>query len=116
MSQTTACCVDAEKVGQIKEQILADEMIYEIADFFKIFGDSTRLKILFALEKGEICVGDLAEALSLSQSSISHQLRILRQNNIVKFRKAGKVVYYSLDDDHVGNLLNQSLEHLNHQH
>jgi len=110
------CCMDPERVKEIQDASIADEMIYEIADFFKIFGDSTRLKTLFALKDGEICVGDLAEALGLSQSSISHQLRTLRQNNVVRYRKVGKVVYYSLDDDHVGNLLTQSLEHLNHQH
>jgi len=108
------CCHNPEKVKAIHESALPEEMIYDIADFFKIFGDSTRLKILFALQNGEICVGDLSEALALSQSSISHQLRTLRQNNVVKFRKVGKVVYYSLDDDHVSNLLAQSLEHLSH--
>ncbi|MCL1948438.1 MAG: metalloregulator ArsR/SmtB family transcription factor [Turicibacter sp.] len=113
--ENQACCVDPEKVSQIRELAHQDEAIYDLADFFKLFGDSTRLKILFALSHGEVCVGDLAEALGLSQSSVSHQLRTLRQNNVVKFRKMGKIVYYSLDDEHVGNLLNQGLEHMNHQ-
>jgi len=108
------CCINPEKIKQIRENMVKEEVLYDIADFFKILGESTRLKIMFALLKGEVCVGELSESLSISQSSVSHQLRILRQNDLVKFRKQGKVVYYSLDDDHVENLLNQSLEHLLH--
>ena len=91
-----------------------EEILYDIADFFKVLGESTRLKILYALLKNEVCVGELSESLNISQSSVSHQLRILRQNDLVKFRKQGKTVFYSLDDAHVENLLNQSLEHLLH--
>ena len=91
-----------------------EEILYDIADFFKVLGESTRLKILYALLKNEVCVGELSESLKISQSSVSHQLRILRQNDLVKFRKQGKTVFYSLDDAHVENLLNQSLEHLLH--
>jgi len=109
------CCINSEKIKEIRESMVKDEVLYDIADFFKVLGESTRLKILYALLKGEVCVGELSESLSISQSSVSHQLRILRQNDLVKFRKQGKVVYYSLDDDHVDNLLHQSLEHLLHK-
>ena len=94
---------------------LSDEISYDLGDFFKIFGDSTRIKILYALLEGELCVGDLVEMLDTTQSAISHQLRILRQNDIVKFRKDGKTVYYSLDDDHVSVLLEKGLEHIRHK-
>ncbi|MDR3091194.1 MAG: metalloregulator ArsR/SmtB family transcription factor [Clostridiales bacterium] len=94
---------------------VSDEVIYDLADFYKIFGDSTRIKILCALRAGEVCVGDLAESLGLSQPAVSHQLRVLRQNDFVKFRKDGKTVYYSLDDDHIAVLLEQGLDHLLHK-
>ena len=108
------CCTTPEKIVQIRKSVPSEEVLYDIADFFKVLGESTRLKILYALLKSEVCVGELSESLSISQSSVSHQLRILRQNDLVKFRKQGKTVYYSLDDAHVESLLNQSLEHLLH--
>jgi len=108
------CCLVLKKVEQIKRNMPNEEVLYDIADFFKVLGESTRLKILYALLKSEVCVGELSESLCVSQSSVSHQLRILRQNDLVKFRKQGKAVYYSLDDPHVKSLLNQSLEHLLH--
>jgi len=107
-----ADCVNPERVEQIRKNMVREETLYDIADFFKILGDSTRLKILFALLGSEVCVGDLSTALGISQSSVSHQLRILRQNNVVKFRKQGKAVFYSLDDTHVETLLSEGLEHL----
>lgn len=108
------CCTVFGKIGQIRKGMPGEEVLYDIADFFKVLGESTRLKILYALLKSEVCVGELSESLGISQSSVSHQLRILRQNDLVKFRKQGKVVFYSLDDAHVESLLNQSLEHLLH--
>jgi ArsR family transcriptional regulator len=108
------CCAALGRIGQIKKGVPGEEILYDIADFFKVLGESTRLKILYALLKNEICVGELSESLCISQSSVSHQLRILRQNGLVKFRKQGKTVFYSLDDAHVESLLNQSLEHLLH--
>lgn len=92
-----------------------EEFIYDLSDFFKLFGDSTRLKIIFCLMNGELCVNDLAQSLEMSQSSISHQLKILRQNKVVKNRKEGKQVFYSLDDDHVSSILTQGIEHLEHR-
>lgn len=109
------CCVNIEVVEKLKENMMNEEILYDIADFFKVFGDSTRLKILCTLLSGELCVGDLCEILQINQSAISHQLRILRQNDLVKFKKQGKTVFYSLDDDHVSILLKQGIEHILHK-
>jgi ArsR family transcriptional regulator len=92
-----------------------DEALYELADFFKIFGDSTRIKILYALFSSEMCVQDLAELLKMNQSAISHQLRILKQTGLVKYRKDGKYVFYSLDDDHVTQIIAQGVAHLSEE-
>ena len=113
---THTCCVDPERVQSVKTTMPSEEVLYDTADFFKIFGDSTRLKLLFALAKGELCVGDLSEVVSLSQSAVSHQLRILRQSGAVRFTKRGKTVFYALDDNHVSNLVTQGLEHTLHTH
>jgi ArsR family transcriptional regulator len=94
---------------------LNEEVIYDIADFFKVFGDSTRIRILYTLIDHEMCVSELVQKLNMNQSAISHQLRVLRQNDLVKFRKDGKTVYYSLDDSHVTVLLQQGLEHILHK-
>ncbi len=94
------------------EAIPADEEIYFLSEFFKVFADSTRIKILFVLRDGEQCVNDIAACLEMSQSSISHQLRVLKQSRLVKFRRDGKTIYYSLADDHVVNILCQGLEHI----
>jgi len=95
--------------------MLSEEIIYDIADFYKVFGDSTRIRILYALMEKELCVGDLVQELSMNQSAVSHQLRVLRQNDLVKFRKDGKTIVYSLDDSHVTVLLQQGLEHILHK-
>ena len=96
------------------EQELENEFLLELADFFKIFGDGTRIRILQLLLAGEKNVGELAEALDMSQSAVSHQLRILRQNDLVKYRKEGKTVFYSLDDEHVRVVLEQGMTHIRH--
>lgn len=111
----TCTCSHKEIVEKAKNESLSDELIYDIADFFKVFGDSTRIKILYALLNREMCVGDLVEALDMNQSAISHQLRVLRQNDLVKFRKDGKAVIYSLDDEHVTLLLQQGICHIIHK-
>lgn len=108
-------CFNQHNVNKAKNNALSDEIIYDMADFFKIFSDSTRVKILYTLLDCELCVGDLVLALDMTQSAVSHQLRILRQNNIVKFRKEGKAVIYSLDDSHVFEILSQGLSHLLHK-
>ena len=97
------------------EKELLMEFIQEMAEFFKIFGDGTRIRVLQTLMEGEKNVGDLAEVLEMSQSAVSHQLRVLRQNDLVKYRKEGKVVFYSLDDEHVENVLQQGMAHLRHK-
>ena len=99
------------ELNEIKD-IPADELLYDLADVFKIFGDSTRLKILFALFGGEMCVCDIAESLDMSQSAISHQLRVLKQSKLVKFRRDGKSILYSLDDAHVSTIIAQGLNHI----
>ncbi|HAF26298.1 MAG TPA: transcriptional regulator [Lachnospiraceae bacterium] len=85
----------------------------DLSDLFKVFGDETRLKILFALFEKELCVGDIAESLNISQSAISHQLKLLKQSRLVKGRRDGKLIFYSLADDHVSTVIAQGLEHVN---
>ena len=92
-----------------------ETFIIDVADFFFVFGDGSRIKILSLLLEGELCVNDIAERLSMTQSLVSHQLRVLRQNDLVKYRKEGKTVFYSLDDSHVENVLRQGIEHIRHK-
>jgi len=87
--------------------------LYELADFFKIFGDSTRLQILFAIDGAPMCVCDICAALGMTKSAVSHQLKILRQADLVTYRKSGKNVIYSLADDHVRDIIEKALEHIN---
>jgi ArsR family transcriptional regulator len=103
---------DMADVPQVQKQLPQEEEIYELSDLFKVLGDSTRLKILFALFSSEICVQCLAELLDMNQSAVSHQLRILKQSRLVKFRKEGKFKFYSLDDEHVCQLIVQGMSHL----
>jgi DNA-binding transcriptional ArsR family regulator len=99
-------------VNEVRKHLPADEDLFNLADLFKVFADSTRVKILSALFQAEMCVCDIAVLLGMTKSSISHQLRVLKQTKIVKYRRDGKVVYYSLDDDHVKNIFNQGLLHI----
>lgn len=108
--------VNEDLVEKGKKELLSHDLIINVAEFFKIFSDPTRLKIVTILLKNELCVCDIAAILGMSHSSISHQLRVLRQFKIVKNRKEGKVVYYSLDDNHISNILSQSIEHYTHKH
>ncbi len=91
---------------------ISDETLYRLADLYKVFGDPTRVRILYALFQKELCVQDIADALSMTQSAISHQLRILKQSYLVKFRREGKTIFYSLADDHVATIMDQGLEHV----
>ena len=93
------------------EELLPDEDICDLADFFKVFGDSSRLKVLWALHRRELCVTHLAELLDMSTPAVSHQLKILRQSRLVRTRRDGKNIYYSLADDHVQRILELGLEH-----
>ena len=88
-----------------------DDVLYELADLFRVFGDSSRIKILYALHDSELCVQDLANAVQLSQSAVSHQLRVLKDSKLVRFRRDGKTVYYALDDDHVRSILSMGMDH-----
>ncbi len=89
-----------------------EETMYDLSDLFKVFGDSTRLKILFALFGGEMCVCDISKTLEMTQSAISHQLKILKQNKLIKFRRDGKSIFYSLADSHVRTIIYQGLSHI----
>ena len=103
--------IDEKSVDEVKSKMLEDELLFEVSDTFKVFGDSTRLKIMYALSQKELCVCELACVLDMSQSAISHQLRVLRSKNLVKFRKEGKMAYYSLADEHVVKIIEMGIEH-----
>ena len=107
-----SCEVHENLLKIVNETIPAETELYDLAELFKIFGDSTRIRILYVLFEAEVCVCDLAEALNMTQSAISHQLRILKQNKLVKSRRVGKSVFYSLADDHVRTIIDQGWEHI----
>lgn len=102
----------AENVGKVKSRMLSERDFLFMAELFKALGDYTRVRILYALSINELCVCALAEVLDMSQSAISHQLRLLRAAKLVRYRKEGKNVFYTLDDDHVRNLVTQGLDHI----
>ena len=102
-------------ISDVKANVPSDDELIEIAELFKVFGDSTRTKIISALTYSELCVDVLAASLQMTKSAISHQLRILRQTKIVKFRKSGKEVYYSLDDEHIVKIYQLAKEHLDEE-
>ena len=116
-SESCSCnVIHKEVVENVKNKLPKEETLYDLAELFKVFGDSTRIKIICSLFESEMCVCDLAALLEMTQSAISHQLRVLRQAHLVNYRKEGKVVYYSLDDDHIKMLYEQGLVHVLHQH
>ncbi len=104
--------IDKETANEIENKMQEESELYELADLFKVFGDSTRIKILYVLFENEMCVYDIANILNMTQSAISHQLRILKQNRLVRFRKEGKTVLYTLADEHVFTILRQGIEHI----
>ncbi len=104
--------VHEDIIQKVNEQMPDEEILYDLAELFKIFGDSTRIKILYALFESEMCVCDIAQLLNMTQSAISHQLRSLKQSKLVKYRREGKTVFYSLADSHVRTIINQGLEHV----
>ena len=110
------CCdfyqVHEDVVRTVRDKMPDEDVLYELAEVFKVFGDSTRIKILYVLSESEMCVCDIAQLLNMNQSAISHQLRILKTNKLVKARREGKTVFYSLDDDHVRKIIEMGLEHL----
>lgn len=105
--------VHDEIVERVRGEMPAEERLYDLAELFKVFGDTTRVKILYALFAAEMCVCDIAALLNMTQSAISHQLRVLKQSRLVKFRRQGKVIYYSLDDEHIKQIFDQGLLHIN---
>lgn len=104
--------VNQEVVDKVSLLLPDEEILYDVAELFKVFGDSTRIKIICALFESEMCVYDLAATLQMTQSAISHQLRILKNANLVKFRREGKLMYYSLDDDHVKQIFDAGYKHV----
>ena len=111
--ETCSCTVIHEDmVSKVKESLPEEETLYDLADLFKVLGDSTRIKILCVLFEAEMCVCDIAALLGMTQSAISHQLRVLKQARLVKYKKQGKVVYYSLDDEHIKHIFDEGLKHI----
>lgn len=102
-----------EVIEKIKSAMPDEDTLIDLAELFKVFGDSTRIKILSALSGGELCVCDVSTAVGMTSSAVSHQLKILKNAGLVKFRRDGKTVFYSIADDHVMTILNQGLEHVN---
>lgn len=105
-------CAHEDIIDRVLEKMPEDEILYDLADLFKIFGDTTRIKILYVLFESEMCVCDIAQLLGMTQSAISHQLRALKQSKLVKYRRDGKTVFYSLADTHVRMILDQGMEHV----
>ena len=105
--------VHEDAVNEVLGGMPDDETLYDLAELFKVFGDSTRIKILYALFEAELCVCDISKLLGLTQSAVSHQLRVLKGSRLVKFRREGKTVFYSLADDHVRKIIAQGMEHVN---
>lgn len=104
--------IHEDVVEKLKSELPPDEILYDLAELFKVFGDTTRIRILYALFESELCVNDMAQLLGLSQTAVSHQLRVLKNNKLVRFRKEGKIVFYSLDDDHVRSIIEMGMEHV----
>lgn len=104
--------IHSDIVEKVQKSMPDEEELYDLAELYKVFADSTRIKILYVLFESEMCVCDIAQLLEMSQSAISHQLRVLKQAKLVKFRRDGKTVFYSLADDHVRTIMDQGIEHI----
>lgn len=102
-----------ELIGSIADSMPNDDTLIDLSELFRVFGDSTRIKILTALSKGEMCVCDISKVVGMTDSAVSHQLKILKNAKLVSFRRDGKTVFYSLADDHVNTILKQGLDHIN---
>ena len=115
LSQNERCeymHVHEDIVAKVEKEMPDDEILFDLAELFKIFGDSTRIKILYLLFESEMCVCDIAQMLRMTQSAISHQLRVLKQMDLVKSRREGKTIFYSLADGHITTILSQGLDHI----
>ena len=104
--------IHSDVVKRVKKSLPKEEVLYDLAEFFKVFGDSTRIKIICAVFESEMCVCDLSALLKVSQSAISHQLKTLKAARLVKYRREGKVIYYSLDDEHIKHVFDEGLKHV----
>ena len=107
--------LDDAAIARLQNDLPDDEILYDLAELFRVFGDSTRIKILYALFESELCVNDIAQVVGISQSAVSHQLRVLKTSKLVKFRRDGKAIYYSLDDDHVRSMISLGMDHVDVQ-
>lgn len=105
-------CVHKDILKKVNEDMPSEDVLYDLAELFKVFGDSTRIRILFVLFEAEVCVCDIAECLNMTQSAISHQLKLLKQSKLIKARRDGKQVFYSLADEHVRTIIGMGLEHI----
>ena len=116
MGQSETCSdvdvIRADRVDKVKKDFPANQLINTLSDFFKIFGDTTRVKIMCALDKSEMCVGDISVLLDMTVSAVSHQLKILREASLVKTKRQGKIVFYSLADEHVQRIIECGIEHI----
>jgi ArsR family transcriptional regulator len=110
--KTELLAAHEEVVRKVLDNQPEEEDLYDLAELFKVFGDSTRIRILYALFESELCVSDMAQILNMNQPAVSHQLRILKDAKLVKFRREGKSIFYSLDDDHVRNILSMGMDHV----
>ena len=114
--ENVPCCeqdlLHQDLIVSVEKELPEDEVLYDLAELFKMFADSTRVKILYALFESELCVCDIAKVLNLTQSAVSHQLRILKGGKLVKYRREGKVVFYSLADEHVRSIIELGMEHI----
>ncbi len=119
MTEKSPCCdvtvIHAALVDKIRGTMPPEEELCNLAEFFKVFGDTTRIRILYALFQSEMCVCDIAHLLGMTQSAISHQLRVLKNAKLVRYRKEGRVVYYSLDDEHIKAIFDQGYQHIKEQ-
>lgn len=116
MAEHNCCCGSHESQNEIIEKISGlapdNDALFDAAELLKVFGDSTRIRIIFVLCRGELCVRDIADSLAMTQSAISHQLRVLKQARLVSTRRDGKTIYYSLCDEHVKNIFYMAMEHI----
>ena len=101
-----------EHIEAVRRLMPDDDSLYDLSEVFRVFGDSTRIRILYALFESELCVNDIAQVVGISQSAVSHQLRVLKTSKLVKFRRDGKAIYYSLDDDHVRSMISLGMDHV----
>lgn len=109
-------CTHPDILNRVKPEMPDEERLYDLAELFKVFGDTTRIRILYTLFEAEMCVCDIAALLSMTQSAISHQLRVLKQARLVRSRREGKTVFYALGDDHVRTVIGQGMEHIEEKH